>query len=550
MASPPTSRLRFVTHAGEALDAPPEWTPCRLEIDAAPTALELEAIRIYRGDEPLEVALAVVDGTTRLIAEWPRAGAGGYRLRLELPEGAETLDCTVRPQKLSMAAFERLLEDLQRRLPATIAIALQKAGALAGLTIIQPQETTLPEELNRLTRACRGTESRRGLADTLRAIARQPHRILQAMDVWTRREQARRIDPTRLYQAFARRENLTENLIPLHVPEKRVEHTVDVYENRLLRAFYDQVNMRLRALVQDAARVGDVALAEQATALLDELGQARREARFLDEVGELTEPPARLTMVLLKRSEYRSALEGFLEFRRSAVVQLDEPFLVAPLTNLPKLYERWGTLEVIAAFLALAEPLGYKVKRERLVARSAGRVWVEVLRDGRPAVELVHANGQTAKLIPQRTYSATGSGMHSISFAKRPDVAIEITRPDGACNVWIFDPKYKLDSETAPTSGSDEADLPAGTPKPQDINAMHAYRDAIRDGSDEHIVRVAAILYPGPSRFYGHDVAALQAQPLDPQLLAIPLAKVLGAALATPNVVSAAIDKSRERVEN
>jgi len=43
---------------------------------------------------------------------------------------------------------------------------------------------------------------------------------------------------------------------------------------------------------------------------------------------------------------------------------------------------------------------------------------------------------------------------------------------------------------------------------------MHAYRDAIRNGNERHAVRFAAILYPGATKFFGSEVAALRSQPL------------------------------------
>jgi hypothetical protein len=185
---------------------------------------------------------------------------------------------------------------------------------------------------------------------------------------------------------------------------------------------------------------------------------------------------------------------------------------------------------VIAAFLLLAEPLGYTVETERLVHRSAGRIWVEVLKDGEAAVELTHPTGRRARVIPQANYGG-GSGLHSISFPKKPDVAVEVTGPGCQPRLWLFDPKYKLDSESIASSDPDAWGIPKGSPKPQDINAMHAYRDAIRDENDCHAVQFAAILYPGPTRFFGAGLAALSAYPGMPELLATPLTDLLAQAL-------------------
>jgi predicted component of viral defense system (DUF524 family) len=319
------------------------------------------------------------------------------------------------------------------------------------------------------------------------------------------------------------------------LPELRVEHTADLYENRLLKAFHKQVDARLRSVVNSSNSENQALRAEAAT-LLWALSAARREAAFLDEVSELTEPPSRLTMVLLKRSEYRSALEGFIEFRRSAVVRLDEPLLQAPLESLPVLYELWGTLQVISALQRVAESRGYRLVSEELFRQDAGQLWLRVLSAGRPALTMeCPRTGRVLKLIPQRNYSAGSSTSteHSVSFGKRPDVVIEVIDPSGEKELWIFDPKYKLRGSTLGAAESSEDDVDgtdaaaSAIPKQVDIDAIHAYRDAIRGPGGGHVVRYAAILYPGPSQNYGDGLGALHADPADVALLQVELEGVL-----------------------
>ena len=100
--------------------------------------------------------------------------------------------------------------------------------------------------------------------------------------------------------------------------------------------------------------------------------------------------PTRLTMVLLRRPPYRAALEGYVEFGRSAVVRLEDSRLEAPLENLPGLYQTWGTLEVISVLLDVAAELGYRVKEQRLVGRDASGLFVRMLPRGKPAVLRIH----------------------------------------------------------------------------------------------------------------------------------------------------------------
>jgi predicted component of viral defense system (DUF524 family) len=466
------------------------------------------------------------------------AGTGGYSL--ELREGGAQIEAasfSVTSEKLSPGSYEQLIDDLQWRLPVDIALSAQRAGALAGLNIIPPQDVTLASEIDRLRRACEGTAKRAGLTAVLGSLALRPHSILSSDEHWSRRERARRVNPSSLRKAFYVPNNLDDNQRPLKVPELRVEHSVDVYENRLLKAFHTQVNARLLSVVNAPSSTKQESLHEEASRLLRALRAARRDAAFLDEVSGLTEPPSRLTMVLLKRSEYRSALEGFIEFRRSAVVRLDEPLLQSPLESLPALYETWCTLQVISALQRVAESRGYRVVSDDLFRRESGQLWVRVLCAGDPALTMeCPLTGRVLKLIPQRNYSAgvSASIEHSVSFAKRPDVVIEVTEPSGDKAIWIFDPKYKLrgssTGEGASSAGQTGVSDPAGPTKPKqvDIDAMHAYRDAVRDSSGARIVRYAAILYPGPTQTYGAGLGALHADPIDEAELRSGLERELG----------------------
>jgi predicted component of viral defense system (DUF524 family) len=530
------SRLRFLDESGQELDAPLEWARGLVEIECAPA--DWEQVVLRRNEVAMPVLVRELEGRVRVLAEWPLSGAGTFELALEFRDGSwsERRACVVAPRKLSALAVEQMVDDLQQRLPASIAIALQRAGALSGINIVPPRETTLAEELHRLTRAIDGTSARAGLVAVLHLLSEHPYQVLRAFEQWTNREQARRVDPSRLAQAFSRAGNLDRDRLPILVPERPVTHSVDTYENRLVKAFHSQVNVRLRHLLIVLKRRESWSLAEEAGLLLARLGTARRAAAFLDDVTELSEPPGRVTMVLLKRPEYRAAFEGFLEFRRRALVRLSQPATDVPLENLPFLYQTWGVLEVIAVLLELGADLGYRIRRERLSSRRAGELWIQLLRDGQPAVILTHPElGRVISLIPQRTYSPGAKGLNSISFAQKPDVALEISEP-GQTHVYLFDPKYKLDSEEI--AGED----PQARPKKIDIDAMHAYRDAIRGPGAEHVVRYAAILYPGPTNTYTSGLEALRAHPQDPQGLEASIRDALHPALKAGG--SAELDSS------
>jgi predicted component of viral defense system (DUF524 family) len=372
-----------------------------------------------------------------------------------------------------------------------------------------------------------GTDTASGLAAILEAIAHDPHQILQKHEEWVPRSRVRRLEPVGLLAAIRAPNNLDSELrLPKSVPDLRVEHTVDVYENQLARSYYEQVAARLRRLAAALSARAMLAPLIEGEQLLHRLNRARRTAYFLNDVGGLHQLPTKATMVLLKRPEYRSLLESYLRFRRSTYVHLDDPALEAPLENLPHLYELWGTLQVIQTLTDVAAEAGYLIRKQRLARQLDGGLYLNVLPDSELALELHNpASGQTVSLTPQRGYSTRLRGhLRSISFTQIPDVTVEVRTPGRPPRLYLFDPKYKLQSE----EGAEPSD---GKPKKIDIDTMHAYRDAIRTGNEERAVKYAAILYPGPETRFGDGIEALPAQPLQPRALQSRLREVLAAAL-------------------
>jgi hypothetical protein len=137
-------------------------------------------------------------------------------------------------------------------------------------------------------------------------------------------------------------------------------------------------------------------------------------------------------------------------------------------------------------------------------------LYVQVLPDGKPKLELRHGAGVTVTVTPERRFRSSGL-LQSITYEQRPDITIELRR-EGEVELLLFDPKYKLLSDRSgpPTDGR---------PIKEDLDKMHAYRDAIRDRERRRVVSFAATLYPGPTIAYGDDLAAVRAWPGDERSL-------------------------------
>jgi hypothetical protein len=522
--------ITFLDLGGEPIKLPQEWTEAFVEMHINPD--DWDDARLIVNGSPAPLTLRRFGGRVRVIASWPRANAGSYILRTELGANVATQQVTILPGKLTRESFETLLADLETRLPASVAIGLQRAGGLAGLKILSPEDSTVAQELARLWRAVQGSATRRGLAAVLRELAEDPHQILRPDEVWTRTELARRPHPARLMHAVSAHPNLRLGEVPDRIIDQRVDTTVDVYENRLVRLYHDQVAQRLGRLQRQPEVRKSNSLGDEMNEIRAELASARRDAAFLDDVATTAHVPVQVTMVLLKRPAYHAAFEGYLELHRRISVFLDDPRLDLPLENFPALYQLWGTLSTCNVLLDVAARFGYRLEQQHLVRRVGTDVFVQAVPAGRLALRLVHPDHDTVvTLTPERSYGASGT-IRSISFSQVPDISITVESPGERPRLLLLDPKYKLDSE------SEAALETGGRPKKVDIDKMHAYRDAIQDTDGRHVVSAACTIYPGPTVRYADGIAALQGDPSQSQMLEVEIARLLGDLLtaATPSL--------------
>lgn len=507
MDSPATSpSIRFLDLKGTPVDSPKEWKEALIEVQIVPAVWTFLDLTI--NDSPQEISLRQLNGQTRVIADWPRSNAGTYNVKVRWGDSSICRRTTVTPTKLSAKSFEAMITDLESKLPAAITIGLQRSGGLAGLSLLSPDETTVSAELVRLRRAVQGNLTRPGLAAVLTGLAQDPHQVLRSEELWTPFHRARRPHPARLIHAVRFPANMVDERFPTRVIDTRVHPTFDVYENRLVRLFHDQVFLRFWQLERILSRSapGQVVM-DELIALRSILQRARREATFLDDVQATPHLPTQITMVLLKHPTYRAAFEGYLELNRSIAARLDEPALDLPLENLPMLYQSWGTLVACNAVLDVAVDSGYRLDFQRLVHHTRNEVFIRMIPAGKVALRLVQPeNGSTISLTPEKAFTSTSSP-RSVSFMQVPDITIQIDRPSGDVELILIDPKYKLDSEIGANPTVD------GRPKKTDIDKMHAYRDAIRDNVGRHLVTEACTIYPGPAVHYTDGLQALSGVP-------------------------------------
>lgn len=477
-----------------ALAAPPEWGAAWGALDLG--EVPLGSIRVYSGGERLQVSRRQLDGAERIGFRWPRRDPGQHVVTLEIAGATLSVPVRVVPRKLDDEARGSMLEQLALSLPMEIAWALDPTGAWAGAAASRHDRVTIAGEVERLRRATFGAAGGLSMSAAAARIASDPRAELIADHRWTRLERVRLPAAGRLAEAWRRANNLDAHGTPCTLVERVPRLSDDTYENRVAIAWMSRVASALRWLAPHCSP-------ETLEPIEREVRAARRSLAALGHVKPLASAPTHVSMTVLRRPEYRAAFAGLVALTHRTVARLDDEALFGSLDALPGLYQRWGTLRVIAAVLRGAERHGWRVRAQQLVSAVVGDLVVRLVPNGQVILMIDRPGaGATLSVIAERTYGTTGR-LRSITYPQRPDVAVERVSASGERSVWIFDPKYKLVAD----------ELSESKPAKADVDKMHAYRDAIRDGDGRPVVRLAALLYLGQTVRWSEGLAALHAHP-------------------------------------
>ena len=245
----------------------------------------------------------------------------------------------------------------------------------------------------------------------------------------------------------------------------------DIPENRALKSFRD-------VLVRDCRAIARLAEAEkEAEATARAAGCTRRLEGLLGAAwwGEVTaraewvQPP---TLREIARTDYAQIAQARAGYRKGFGFNWDQPLLTLPPRETWRLYEVWCLLTVLQA---LQEGGWEVVPPSETFAVRAGRLTLTLAVGEKSRVHLHSASGQPLSLTYNQTFA---EGQESLTHSMQPD----ITLSDGE-RVWILDAKFKPYSEPGEEG--------------EDINQMHAYRDAIAGSGGTRRVAAAWCLYAG-----------------------------------------------------
>jgi len=502
MESSPTSRISFSNETGAVTATPIEGQKCQIDIHLPAEYFNATSLKLSNVTLPIRLEQTTLG--PRMRAVWPSCGPGNYELALICGQFNETRPITIMPRQFTEAEYRRVLYELTELLPESIATHIQNSGG-PSIASLEPDATTNPEqEYFKLRNAITGTKERPGVLQFLPAIQRDCHQVLLTRHVLAKASKARRPDIAAMVNAFSLPDNMTERGTIKNVFDTSVERSFNTYENRLVKAYLQAVHSRMSRL-QAALESKPSPIAKNLEALFVSFRQARSRATFLSEVKTPFVSLSHITMVLLKKPAYRAVLEGYLELLKQSAVRLEEQALNTPLNEFPYLYKVWGTLKVINVLLQLCGESGYRCVSHGILDRDKWGPFVQLVADGKAAVEMVHPGGMRIKLVPMKT-DVTSASIPGAHPEQRPFLAIEIFTPGKQPSVIFFDTKYKVGVE-----GSENA-ISIDTMK-EDILKMLISLNTTRSAEEALYVQYAAILYPGLRNTFSPQVEALPAHP-------------------------------------
>ncbi|NCC31941.1 MAG: DUF2357 domain-containing protein [Chloroflexia bacterium] len=394
----------------------------------------------------------------------------------------------VTPRKLDAEHYALLLEDLQAVIPRLV-FAL--TGGRHG---VKPDPTSPSTHATAMLNALCRDEIPRLVAAVERLAQRPPDRL---------RTRTISVEPgTAQRPALHRGELLEASSVPSPDPEKLPPASLSSLPEETTEVSYDSYEARLlRRLIEVLLhRLGQLANLTNPTPELEATRQRLRELRSLPLLAEV--PPLQayrgITLRMQRDPDYRIVARVWQWLRRHPLITWDTATLTLPISQLPRLYERWCAVRVA---LTLLERPGYTLISQALWNDDAVEQGL-AMTEGTALLVLTHEDGSILTLRYHPRYPPDGANVRSLDRHTRiPDLALEMIPPDGPPQISLLDAKYRLD-----TSGGVPADALADG---------YSYLGAIGTSEGQRLVERVALLYPGcgKAEHYASGIAALPLLP-------------------------------------
>lgn len=307
-------------------------------------------------------------------------------------------------------------------------------------------------------------------------------------------------------------------LFPAEAMEERKHHTVDTNENRFIKHFLQSVQRRLHGLAKDMEGKGGGYLNPDIETSLDKMERGLTlflSDPFWSDVGAMRFIPAG-SQVLQRCDGYRQLfrLYSLLQLATHCQFNNDDFQNLLETKDTPTLFEYWSFFVIKDILDKINKPISCRpvVSEDPLEQTINPGICIEY--EGGISLWFNKTSYGSSGFIPSE-YPEKIAPNESYSHNLRPDIVI--SRGE---NMLIFDAKLK--GQLDGFYGENENGS-IGSWKPEDIDKMHTYREAIRNVSG------AYILYPGmEARVYpAHNATGrykgVGALPLKPDDFACPM---------------------------
>ena len=314
----------------------------------------------------------------------------------------------------------------------------------------------------------------------VRFIIHQPHNKMRQYEEYRRAERIKGWTPMLAERFSNDRLNDEEQTLRKYYRTEQTEATLDTRENRFVKYTLLRISERLSLLLK---RLGDGTSDSEIENLKEkqkELEMLRRNS-FFNSIGHF-DGFRQQSMVLQQRSGYSQVYRYWIMLQNGLdLIQGETSVGVQPIW---RLYELWCFLKLKQLVCkVLGIDVHNKEHLEKYVHEDTQNAF-DLFNGGTLSGHITYTNPQNEDLVEvgyQYSFDRKGDEheMRSATTEQKPDIVMHIHKNERNITLtYLYDAKYSVRGDDDATLGGNVQD----EPKPETINAMHHYRDAIYYG--------------------------------------------------------------------